>query len=239
MKSLLSFEEVDYYYQDGNREVNILRRMTYEFSRGKMYAVLGPSGSGKSTFLALAGGLDVPRKGRIKYDGTDVMSIGLPRYRKVHSALVFQSYNLIPYLTAIQNVILAMDIAKVNMKDKRGKALQLLQQVGLTKGEFDRNVLKLSGGQQQRVAIARALACDVDLLLADEPTGNLDQITAESIIDIFKQLAHVDNKCIIIVTHSQTVADAADDVLILEDGKFTLRSKSINHKSPNPLPKPQ
>lgn len=224
MQGLLSFEKVGYYYRDAGQTVNILTDTTYDFERGKLYAVLGPSGSGKSTFLALAGGLDTPKQGRIIYDGTDVMEIGLSRYRKAHRALVFQSYNLIPYLTALQNVTIAMDIVKPKESDKKDRALHLLKQVGLTETEVRRNVLRLSGGQQQRVAIARALACEVDLILADEPTGNLDQTTAEGIADIFRQLAHNEQKCIILVTHSQVVADVADEVLMLQNGQLIIQS---------------
>lgn len=220
MQDLLHFDNVSYYYRDVGHNINILTDVTYNFVRGKMYAVLGPSGSGKSTFLSLAGGLDTPKQGRIVYEGKDIMTIGLSKYRKLHRALVFQSYNLIPYLTALQNVTLAMDIVKTKHSDKKNKAINVLKQVGLSEAEVRRNVLKLSGGQQQRVAIARALACEVDLILADEPTGNLDQTTAQDIIDIFRSLAHNNQKCVILVTHSQAVADAADEVLMLQHGQF-------------------
>lgn len=220
MKGLLSFDKVGYFYRDAGHTVSILTDTNYSFMRGKLYAILGPSGSGKSTFLALAGGLDTPKQGRIMFNGTDVMKIGLSRYRKAHRALVFQAYNLIPYLTALQNVTLAMDIVKTKEVNKNDRAIQLLKKVGLTDSELKRNVLRLSGGQQQRVAIARALACEVDLILADEPTGNLDQTTAEGIIDIFRHLAHQEQKCVILVTHSQSVADSADEVLILKNGQL-------------------
>lgn len=151
------------------------------------------------------------------------MKLGLSQYRKSHRALVFQAYNLIPYLTALQNVMLAMDIVKPKESDKKSRAIELLKKVGLTETEVKRNVLKLSGGQQQRVAIARALACEVDLILADEPTGNLDQTTAEGIVGIFRDLAHNEQKCIILVTHSQSVADVADEVLILKNGQLILQ----------------
>ncbi|ASA23229.1 ABC transporter ATP-binding protein [Paenibacillus donghaensis] len=220
MGILLAFDQIEYYYKVNQQTVNILNDASYNFYSGKMYAILGPSGSGKTTALALAGGLDVPSGGRILYEGQDISRIGLSNYRKMHRAVVFQSYNLIPYLSALQNVRVGMEIRGNTGKEKKRKALEILQNVGLTQVEAQRNVLKLSGGQQQRVAIARALACDVNLILADEPTGNLDQETAGSIVNMFRDLAHQQNKCVIVVTHSQQVADASDEVVTLQEGRL-------------------
>ncbi|HEF7293562.1 TPA: ATP-binding cassette domain-containing protein, partial [Bacillus cereus] len=149
--------------------------------------------------------------------------IGLDRYRNQNVSVIFQSYNLITYMTAIQNVLTAMEITGVKVKNKKARALELLEKVGLTEVEAKRNVLQLSGGQQQRVAIARALSCNVDLLIADEPTGNLDEETANDIIDLFQELAHQENKCVIVVTHSQEVAKKSDRAVYLSQKKLAVK----------------
>ncbi|MEJ9132728.1 ATP-binding cassette domain-containing protein, partial [Bacillus thuringiensis] len=148
--------------------------------------------------------------------------IGLDRYRNQHVSVIFQSYNLITYMTALQNVLTAMEITGVKVQNKKARALELLEKVGLTEVEAKRNVLQLSGGQQQRVAIARALSCNVDLLIADEPTGNLDGETAKEIIELFQELAHQENKCVIVVTHSQEVAKISDRAVYLSKKKLVV-----------------
>ena len=177
---------------------------------GKMYAILGQSGCGKTTLLSLLGGLDSPADGQVLYDGQDIEKLGLANHRKNNVAFIFQSYNLIDYLTPKENVALT---AKLPPQP-------ILGRVGLTKEECKRNVLKLSGGQQQRVAIARALASDTKVILADEPTGNLDEDTAAEIISILKECAHEMNKCVIIVTHSNDLAKQADTIFRLKKGKL-------------------
>lgn len=219
MDATFTFGNAKYEYQDGQSLVHIWQQSTYEFLRGTMYAILGPSGSGKATTLALAGGLDEQTEGRIVYKGRDILDIGLPKYKKTRRALVFQSYNLIPYLSALQNVVTAMEADWFSRKNKKEIALKMLHKVGLSDAEARRNVLRLTGGQQQRVAIARALACDVDLILADEPTGNLDQTTAEDIVAILQELAHEQHKCVIVVTSNHAVAKAADEVIELREGQ--------------------
>ncbi|TKH32156.1 ABC transporter ATP-binding protein, partial [Bacillus cereus] len=185
--------------------------------------ILGPSGSGKTTTLSLGCGLDIPKNGYVLYNGKDIRKIGLDRYRNQNVSVIFQSYNLITYMTAIQNVLTAMEITGVKVKNKKARALELLEKVGLTEVEAKRNVLQLSGGQQQRVAIARALSCNVDLLIADEPTGNLDEETANDIIDLFQELAHQENKCVIVVTHSQEVAKKSDRAVYLSQKKLAVK----------------
>ncbi|MBE7129987.1 ATP-binding cassette domain-containing protein, partial [Bacillus mycoides] len=148
--------------------------------------------------------------------------IGLDRYRNQNVSVIFQSYNLITYMTALQNVLTAMEITGVKVQNKKARALELLEKVGLTEVEAKRNVLQLSGGQQQRVAIARALSCNVDLLIADEPTGNLDGETAKEIIELFQELAHQENKCVIVVTHSQEVAKKSDRAVYLSKKKLVV-----------------
>ncbi|PTN39720.1 ABC transporter, partial [Bacillus thuringiensis] len=152
----------------------------------------------------------------------DIRKIGLDRYRNQNVSVIFQSYNLITYMTALQNVLTAMEITGVKVQNKTARALELLERVGLTEVEAKRNVLQLSGGQQQRVAIARALSCNVDLLIADEPTGNLDEETAMDIIELFQELAHKENKCIIVVTHSQEVAKKSDRAVYLSKKKLVV-----------------
>lgn len=205
--SILEVRNMKYSY-DGNKAV--LKNVSIEFEVGKMYAILGPSGCGKTTLLSLMGGLDSPSSGQIMYNGQDIEKMGLSVHRKNNIAFIFQSYNLIDYLTPEENVALTSKLPP----------LSILERLGITKEEAKRNVLKLSGGQQQRVAIARALASDASIILADEPTGNLDEDTAASITDILRECAHQMQKCVVIVTHSNDLAKQADVVLRLKKGEL-------------------
>ncbi|MBK3497269.1 ABC transporter ATP-binding protein [Viridibacillus sp. YIM B01967] len=223
MDTILQFENLNYHYHSNNKKIKILDNVNFSFQTGCLYTILGPSGSGKTTTLSLASGLDIPSSGNVVYKGTDLRKIGLDSYRNKHVSIIFQSYNLITYMTALQNVVTAMEITGVDVKDKKARALELLAKVGLTEVEAKRKVLQLSGGQQQRVAIARALSCNVDLLIADEPTGNLDQETSMEIIELFKELAHKENKCIIVVTHSQEVAKQSDKAVYLEKRNLVIK----------------
>jgi putative ABC transport system ATP-binding protein len=208
--SLLEFENISYNYTNGGKHIDILKDTSVSFDKGNFYTILGPSGSGKTTTLALAGALDLPQKGKVLFKGQDIRKIGLTKYRKKNVSLIFQNYNLINYMTALENVTMAMDISGSYKGQRRAQGLKLLTDLGLTEDEAKRNVRKLSGGQQQRVAIARSLASNVDVILADEPTGNLDVDTANEIIVIFKQLAHEHDKCVIVVSHSLEVAESSD-----------------------------
>ena len=219
-ENVLAFDHVTYYYKDGPRQVNILKDACYEFEKGKTYAIVGASGSGKTTSLVLAGGLDSPKEGKILFKGKDISKIGLTQYRRNDVSVVFQSYNLITYMNAIQNVESAMDIAGIKVPNKKQYALDILKELGLSEEESKRDIRKLSGGQQQRIAIARAMAKDVDLILCDEPTGNLDLETSQGIIQTFIQLAHVKNKCVIVVTHSKEFAQCLDVQLQINQGKL-------------------
>ena len=205
--SIMEICNIRYSYDDKR---NVLKNVNAELEAGKMYAILGSSGCGKTTLLSLLGGLDSPQSGQILYNGEDIEKTGLAAHRKNHVAFIFQSYNLIDYLTPKENVALT---AKLPPQP-------ILGRVGLTEEECKRNVLKLSGGQQQRVAIARALASDTKVILADEPTGNLDEDTAAEIISILKECAHEMNKCVIIVTHSNDLAKQADTIFRLKKGKL-------------------
>ncbi|EJS47091.1 hypothetical protein ICG_05424 [Bacillus cereus BAG1X1-3] len=215
METILQFKNLNYYYESNGKKVTILDNVDFSFQTGHFYTILGPSGSGKTTTLSLGCGLDIPKSGYVLYKGKDIRKIGLDQYRNQYVSVIFQSYNLITYMTALQNVLTAMEITGVKVQNKKARALELLEKVGLTEIEAKRNVLQLSGGQQQRVAIARALSCNVDLLIADEPTGNLDEETANDIIDLFQELAHQENKCVIVVTHSQEVAKKSDRAVYL------------------------
>ena len=206
--SVLALEKVNYAYDKMARK--LLENVTLEFEEGKFYAILGGSGAGKSTLLGLLAGLDVPTSGKILCNGKDISEEGLPKHRKRNVSLVFQNYNLIDYLTPLENLRL------VNHRADAG----VLEKMGLEKEEINRNVMKLSGGQQQRVAIGRALVSDAPVILADEPTGNLDEDTASDIIDILRTAAHDEKKCVIVVTHSKQVAKAADVVLRLRNRKL-------------------
>lgn len=216
----LSFMNVTYFYQSGESKVPILDDSSYMFESGKLYTVVGPSGSGKTTTLTLAGALEEPKSGEILFNGKNICDIGYTMYRNSNIGIVFQSYNLLPYLTPFQNVMCAMEITKNNINDKKVRAKKLLNRMGINDEQMHRNINKLSGGEQQRVAIARAISTDAEIILADEPTGNLDFETAKGIVEIFKELAHRDDKCVIAVTHSQDFAAEADTVVTLQNYKL-------------------
>ncbi|MEZ3473601.1 MAG: ATP-binding cassette domain-containing protein [Lachnospiraceae bacterium] len=205
--SIMEIRNIRYSYDDKR---NVLKNVNAELEAGKMYAILGSSGCGKTTLLSLLGGLDSPQSGQILYNGEDIEKTGLTAHRKNHVAFIFQSYNLIDYLTPRENVALTSKVPP----------MPVLERMGLTEEESRRNVLKLSGGQQQRVAIARALASDASVILADEPTGNLDEDTAVDITNILKECAHQMGKCVIIVTHSNDLAKQADVIFRLKKGEL-------------------
>ncbi len=209
---ILEIKNVTYNYSNSSELV--LSKVNQKFEIGKFYAIIGKSGAGKSTLLSLLAGLDKPGKGKILFKGNDIEKDGYSNHRKNNISLVFQNYNLIDYLTPIENVRLVNKNAEET----------ILFELGLDKSQINRNVMKLSGGQQQRVAIARALVSDSPIILADEPTGNLDADTAGEIIEILKKLAKERNKCVIVVTHSKEVANSADIILELTDRKL----KKIN-----------
>ena len=219
--AILEVKNVDYSYQDGDQKRYILNDISGSFERGNFHAILGDSGSGKTTFLSLISALDKPGAGQILFEGKDIKEIGAEAYRRNHIGMVFQAYNLIPFMTAVENVRVAMSITENEMPaDVEQVAYNLLDHIGITRDKADRTVNKLSGGEQQRVAIARALSTNVDLILADEPTGNLNDEMEKEIVGILKQLAHEHNKCVIVVTHSKDIASKADVVFNLKKGQF-------------------
>lgn len=210
---MLEARNVSYAYKT-KKDKMILNHVSAKFEEGIFYTIIGPSGAGKTTLLSLLAGLDTPVQGTILCDGTDITKKGLNYHRKHNISLVFQNYNLIDYLTTVENVRLG---GKQN-------AEKLLDKVGIGQEYWTRNVLQLSGGQQQRVAIARALASDANVLLADEPTGNLDENTAGEIIALLKKTAHELGKCVIVVTHSMHLAKEADEIIEIKNGNITVVS---------------
>ena len=204
--SVLSLQNISFSYG----KTPVLKDISYDFEKGKMYCIIGKSGAGKTTLLSLLSGLAAPNSGEIIYDGKSIAKIDKYTFRSKFIGVVFQSFNLITKYTALENVILSMDVASYKTKSKKSRALELLNSVGLDEDEANRRVLKLSGGQQQRVAIARALSYDPDIILADEPTGNLDRDTQKEIMDIFRELAN-QGKCVILVSHSPDVATMCDE----------------------------
>ena len=207
--SILALNKVNYSYTNGKK---ILNNISMEFEKGKFYTILGVSGSGKTTLLSLLAGLDEPQSGKILYNNQDIMEKGYENHRKNNVSLIFQNYNLIDYMTPLENLKI------VNPKADK----TILNELGLKDDEIKRNVLKLSGGQQQRVAIARTLVANSPVILADEPTGNLDSDTEEEIIEILKTSAHKHGKCVIVVTHSKDLASKSDVILELKDKKLVL-----------------
>ena len=221
MSEILRLENINYSYIDGGYERQILKDLSYSFEEGRFYTVLGPSGSGKTTLLSIIAGLDTANSGEIYFNGQNVKELGLYRYRRNAISIVFQSYNLISYLTAVENVLLAMSETDNKLPtDRKNVAYNLLTRFGIVRSKADRMVNQLSGGEQQRVAIARSLASNVNLIFADEPTGNLDTATEKEIISIFKELSHDFGKTIIVVTHSDTVSQMSDQRVLLKDGKL-------------------
>ena len=212
--SILELNHISYSYE--RKGPVVLQDISYSFEKGKLYAITGRSGAGKSTLLSLISGLALPTEGTILLKGQGITSLNRYEYRSHDIGVSFQSFNLLPKLTALENVLLSMDISGCKYEDKKAHAMELLKKVDIGETEANRRILKLSGGQQQRVAIARALSYGPGILVADEPTGNLDPETQEEIMKIFLNLAHKEDCCVIIVTHSREVAKAADQVYRLE-----------------------
>lgn len=215
-KVILSIKNASYQYGDAEEGEYALRDVSFDFEKGKVYAIRGRSGTGKTTLLSLISGLERCTEGEIIFDGKNLKDINLDYYRSHDIGIVFQSYNLLPFMTASENIILSMDASGSKVSDKKARALELMKSVGLKESYASRKVLKLSGGEQQRVAIARSLSYNPKMIVADEPTGNLDKQTEEEILEIFKDLAHKDGKCVIIVTHSANVCEQVDEVFDLK-----------------------
>ncbi len=220
---MLEVTDVKRSFKSGDFTVNAVSDVSFVVPGGKFVSIVGKSGSGKSTLLSLLGALDKPSSGSIKIDGENIVAMGdhkLTDYRCKTIGFVFQNYNLIPNLTALENVMLPMEYAKISSKERMSRARELLHQVGLTDDQIKRKPGRLSGGQQQRVSIARALANKPKLILADEPTGNLDSQTGKMIFDLLHELARSENTTIITVTHDLGIAGKTDKTFELYDGKL-------------------
>lgn len=223
--NVLSLQNVSYRYDSASRDV--LKNLSVDFQKGKVYCIIGKSGAGKSTLLSLISGLDTCEKGEILYKGDNLKHFDRDLYRATEIGVIFQSYNLLLNATAKENIILSMQISGVKSPNKTKIAEMLLQDVGIDSDKGNRKVLGLSGGEQQRVGIARAISHDADMIIADEPTGNLDSDTQRDILKIFTTLAHDKGKCVIIVTHSKQVTAIADVIYTLRDGRLVqIRKKN-------------
>lgn len=216
--SVLSIKNISYQYE-GTRK-SILKNISADFESGKVYVLMGKSGAGKSTVLSLISGLDLPTGGEILFEGKSLRQLDRDEYRAKSIGVIFQGYNLLTNATALENIMLSMNISGSREKDKKKVALNLLQKVGIDKETAKRKVLKLSGGEQQRVGIARAISHNPQIVIADEPTGNLDGDTEENIMSILQKLAHDENKCVIVVTHSKQVSKYADELWGLNQGNL-------------------
>lgn len=226
--SILKLNNVSYRYSDAKKDEYVFKDVSYDFELGKSYAIRGKSGSGKTTLLSLISGLETKYEGDITYNNNNLKKQDLDKYRNTFIGIVFQSYNLLPHLTAVENIILSMEISGLKIDNKRDKAIELMKSVGLDESLADRRVLKLSGGEQQRIAIARSLSYDPKIIIADEPTGNLDKETEDEILEIFDRLSHKENKCVIIVTHSKNVCDKVD--VIYEIKKNSKKEEGNNEE---------
>ncbi|GHU46514.1 multidrug ABC transporter ATP-binding protein [Bacilli bacterium] len=219
---MLETKNLGFWYQ--NQADTLFKEVNLQFEAGKMYAILGKSGSGKTTFLSLISALESPKEGEILYNTENLDKIGLTRFRRHHLAIVFQAYNLLTYMTAYQNVSSALDISGVKKENKHTFITESLKSVGITEDLCHKKVAQLSGGQQQRVAIVRAMITGADIIVADEPTGNLDAETGREMIALFEKIAHEQGKIVILVTHDSDIAKRSDVTYELKDKVFHVRS---------------
>lgn len=216
--AVFELKNVKYTYKTQYQEVNALKGITHSFGPGKVHAIMGKSGSGKTTLLSLMAGLDLPTEGEVLCEGVSTAQMDIEQYRREKVAVIYQSFRLFPLLTVAENVMYPMELSGVSPKEAKKRAAELIEQVGLPETALDRFPTMLSGGEQQRVAIARALGMDTKILLADEPTGNLDDANGEQVMDILIKLAHETDRCVIVVTHDQELASRADTTVYMQDG---------------------
>jgi putative ABC transport system ATP-binding protein len=223
--NILELRDITYSYNSKYQKVNALKNIECSFEQGKVYALVGKSGSGKSTLLSLLAGLDVPASGSILFEGKPISSMDPAKYRRECAPMIYQSFRLFPLLTVSENITYPMELRGFKGKKAREKAGELVNRVALPDTVLDRFPNMLSGGEQQRVAIARALSMDSKLLLADEPTGNLDEENSRNIIDILVSLAHTDGYCVIIATHDLAILPKMDVVFRMNSG--VLRHEAV------------
>lgn len=215
---ILELREVGYTYRTQYQQVEALRGVSHSFGPGAVHAIMGRSGSGKTTLLSLMAGLDLPTAGQVLYEGTPTSEMKLETYRREKAAVIYQNFRLFPLLTVAENVMYPMELRGTRPRQARERAAALVERVGLPASALDRFPTMLSGGEQQRVAIARALGMETRLLLADEPTGNLDTANGENVLTILEGLAREEGYCVIVVTHDPAIGRRADDLLELRDG---------------------
>lgn len=217
---MLTIDSVSYSYRTKYQTVQAVKEVSASFEPGRFYAIMGPSGSGKTTLLSLMAGLALPSSGEIRFDEQSTAELDRDDYRKQHVSVIYQDFNLFAHLTVLENAAYPLYLRGKSKHDAEAAAREKLLTVGLDDGYLGRLPNMLSGGEQQRVAIARALVTGSDLILADEPTGNLDGENSRNIVGILKTLAHEHDRCVVVVTHDQAVADEADVTLIMRDGRI-------------------
>ena len=216
--ALLELKDVKYSYKNEYQTVDAVKGISYTFDAGKMYAIVGKSGSGKTTLLSLMAGLDLPTSGEILYEGKPTSKINLNKYRREKVAVVYQNFMLFPLLTLTENVMFPMEQVHVPLSKAKARAKEMMKKVGLEESQFKRFPAMISGGEKQRVAIARAIGTGAKVILADEPTGNLDSANGNNIMEILTKLAREDDYCVIMVTHDESFAGRADEILRISDG---------------------
>ncbi len=221
----IKVESVSYSYQNKYQTVEAVKEVTCTFETGKMYVITGESGSGKSTFLSLLAGLDIPKNGTITVDGEDLSRIDRDAYRREKVAVIYQAFHLFPLLTALENVMYPLEIQGVARKEARERAKEYLREVGIDEKKFGKYPRMMSGGEQQRTAVARAMASGGRIILADEPTGNLDTENEKKIVELLISLAHDRGFTVVMVTHNRQIADRADVRLVMKDGRMQVLSE--------------
>ena len=221
-EDIIQVEDLSKTFKTKAGDVVAVDQATFQARKGEVTAIVGPSGSGKTTLLYLVGSLEEPDSGAIEISGEDISRSGadLVGYRRKEVGFVFQFFNLVPALTALENVTLPMDLAGVPKSEQKKRGIELLERMGIDRRLQGSRPNKISGGEKQRVAIARALANDPEIILADEPTGNLDTATGEKVIEILVDLARRDGKCVLIVTHDESIPGVADQSFHMTDGKL-------------------
>lgn len=218
--AILEVKNVSYIYESKYQNVEAVKSVNLNIEQGKVYAIIGKSGSGKTTLLSLMAGLSLPTDGTILYDGESLEKMNLEKYRRDKTSVIYQTYNLFPLMTVLENVIYPMELKGIKYSEAKALAEKHIKSVGLSEDHYMRFPNMLSGGERQRVAIARALSTGSKLMLADEPTGNLDAANGDIVVKLLKNLAHQDNIAVVIVTHDLTIAEKSDVVLSMKDGKL-------------------
>jgi len=216
--NLLELRDISYSYNSKFQQVDAINHINCSFEQGKVYAIVGKSGSGKSTLLSLLAGLDIPASGQVLFEGKSISTMDRAKYRREYAAMIYQSFRLFPLLTVSENITYPMELRGFKGKKARDRAQELVARVALPESVLNRFPNMLSGGEQQRVGIARAMSLDSKLLLADEPTGNLDEDNSRNIVDILVRLAHTDGYCVIIATHDLSILPKMDVVFRMNSG---------------------